>query len=353
MPGRDLQRILVTGSQGLIGSALALELQAAGHDVVGFDIASMDPGRVSDITSAPAISEASRACTGIVHLAAISRVRWAEHNPVLCHNVNVLGTQNVLRAASESKLRPWVLVASSREVYGNASKVPVKESHVPGPVNSYARSKLAAERLVESSRRAGLRTSVIRFANVYGSITDHRNRVAPAFARLAAEGVSLHVHGREVTLDFTYLADVVQAVCRATDVLAARKETLPTLHLASGRGTTLLELANIAIRTAGAGSIVVSAPRPHEVSSFIGDPGRAYRVLGWRATTTIEEGMRRLVGAFATSKRNDNTACPDEAQRPGSGQRRGGGPARGRRAAQADAIGTRQRHRPYKARTIT
>ncbi|MEV7443910.1 NAD(P)-dependent oxidoreductase [Streptomyces sp. NPDC091204] len=290
-------RILVTGSRGLIGSALARALTRAGHEPVSYDTAG---DRRQDVTDPRALSEAVTGCSGIVHLAGVSRVVWGERDPARCRRVNVTGTRNVLTAAAGATgTPPWVLFGSSREVYGQAARLPVLESARHAPLNCYARSKAEAESLVGAARESGLNASVVRFSSVYGSTADHADRVAPAFARLASRGTTLRVDGTDTTLDFTHLDDVVGALLRMTEILSAG-DRLPTLHLVSGDGTRLTELAHLAVATAGGGRVTMGRPRTYDVERFVGDPDRAERVLGWRARVGIEEGMRRLVEAFAT-----------------------------------------------------
>ena len=169
-----MSRILITGAAGLIGTALTRRLGAAGHDVIGFDIAAPGGGRGPDIRDASSLAAAVAGCSGIVHLAAVSRVVWGEQDPERCHQVNVAGTSNVLAAARDGGARsPWVLVASSREVYGQAARFPVPESAPFQPLNAYARSKVDVENLVALAQGAGVRASVVRFSSVYGTAADH------------------------------------------------------------------------------------------------------------------------------------------------------------------------------------
>jgi UDP-glucose 4-epimerase len=293
-----MSRVLITGSRGLIGTALARRLRESGREVVPFDVA-CEAGASTDETPDTTRRIAALAgCSGVVHLAAVSRVIWGEQDPARCQAVNVEGTRNILTAARESGRDPWVLVASSREVYGDATRFPVPESAPFRPLNAYARSKTDVEELVAASRAAGLRASVVRFSSVYGSTADHPDRVAPAFARLAAAGQTLRVDGAGTTLDFTHLGDVATALHRAVDALSQEGRALPALHLVSGRATTLLELAEIAVKAAGRGRVELRPARPYDVRKFVGDPARAAEVLGWRARTTLEDGMARLVRGF-------------------------------------------------------
>ncbi|MFJ7587587.1 NAD-dependent epimerase/dehydratase family protein [Streptomyces sp. NPDC097617] len=143
-------RILVTGSRGLIGSALVRALARDGHEPVHYDIAA---DRRQDVTDPHALAHAMVGCSGIVHLAGVSRVVWGERDPAHCRRVNINGTRNVLTAAAKAVgTSPWVLFGSSREVYGQAVHLPVLESAPSAPLNCYARSKTEAESLVRAAR---------------------------------------------------------------------------------------------------------------------------------------------------------------------------------------------------------
>ncbi|HEY8030844.1 MAG TPA: NAD(P)-dependent oxidoreductase [Methylocella sp.] len=293
-------RILVTGSRGLVGSALTPALIDANFDVVEFDCC-VEPGLPGhgDIRNVDALRKAAAGCGGIVHLAAVSRVAWGEKDPELCVQTNVAGTANVLSVAEKSLNKPWVLFSSSREIYGEPERLPVLEDDCPSPVNVYGRSKADAEKLVLNARRRGARIAIVRLANVYGSCRDHADRASPAFARTALEGLPLHVYGRDNAFDFTHISDVVQGLMSVVDHLARGTVDLPTIHFATGRSTTLGELARLAIKCANSRSPVVEyTSHNYNVSRFVGNPHRALQLLGWRATVEIENGMQALVDEF-------------------------------------------------------
>lgn len=291
-------RILVTGGAGLIGRALCAALRARGDDPVPFDLVDG-----LDVRDAASVRAAARSVDGVVHLAAVSRVVWGERDPSGCAQTNVGGTERVIEAAADAPNRPWVLFASSREVYGEVGTGLVDEDAPLRPINVYGRTKVDGEGLVLGARARGVATGVLRLSNVYGAATDHVDRVIPAFARAAAEGGELRVDGAAHTFDFTWLGDVVDGWLRAIDLVHAGA-VLPPIHLVSGRGVTLLALAELAIRLAGrarpggAPSIRLAAERDYDVRAFVGDPARAARLLGWRATTDLEQGLDRLVRAF-------------------------------------------------------
>jgi UDP-glucose 4-epimerase len=306
-----MARILVTGSEGLVGRALGRRLTHCGHRVFGFDIALSEghPER-GDIVDRQALTVRCREVDGIVHLAAVARVRHAEDDPERCWAVNVVGTENVIAAALAAARRPWVLTASSREVYGEPARIPVAESDPIAPSNVYGQSKAACEEATLAGRHEGLRVAILRLANVYGSILDHPDRVVPAFCRAAASGTPMRVEGASYTFDFTHVLDVVRGIEQVVRLLEAGRDDLPPIHLASGRATGLGDLARMA-NAAGGGQARIDqvANYAYNVSSFVGDPNRAREVLGWEARVPIEAGVRQLVADFRAAL-DPAAGCP-------------------------------------------
>jgi nucleoside-diphosphate-sugar epimerase len=297
--GRDLV-VGVTGSLGLIGTALVRQMAASGVCLRGLDFRA-DPGspEYGDILDEKAVARSAEGCSGIVHLAGVSRVLTGERDPGDCLHTNRQGTANVVNAALAMNPRPWVVFASSREVYGQAADLPVGENAPYSPVNVYGRSKVLAEQEVLSARTAGLRAVTLRFSNVYGSVVDYPDRVVPCFARAAARDGVLSVEGPHHTFDFTHVEDVARGIL-AVVVRLESEDHLPTaVHLVSGRGTTLGELADLAIAAAeGRGRRVDAPSRAYDVARFVGDPSLASIALGWRAAIGIEKGVRALVREF-------------------------------------------------------
>ncbi len=288
-------RILVTGSEGLIGSSLRKLLQDKGFAVPGLDIAGQgeDQGDVRDYDS---VRNAISGCSGVVHLAAVSRVVYGEKYPELCRDVNLNGLDNILKAIASENYRPWLLFASSREVYGNAEKLPVKESWPLLPINTYGETKLLSEeKILHHIQTAGLHAGILRFSNVYGGVNDYEDRVIPAFIRAAQSGNPLRVDGENCTFDFTFLEDVLDGIVRFIALLE-RGETLPEpVHLVGGIATTLGELARTILKiTDSNSSLDITPTRTYDVGKFFGDPGLAREILEWTHTTPLETGLLRL-----------------------------------------------------------
>lgn len=293
-----MTRILITGSSGLVGTALRKVFAARGVPAQPFDIRGTGSRR-GDVRELSDLVDATSGCSGIIHLAAVSRVIWGEQDPDLCVATNVGGVTNVLRAAAQASQKPWVIFASSREVYGEPVSLPVAEDSSLAPLNIYGRTKHEGERLVEAARRDGVRACTVRLSNVFGSIADHHDRVVPAFARGAIEGRELRVDGADHTFDFTFVEDVVEGIVWLADMLDSGSPPPEPIHFVSGEPTTLGELAQTAIELADSSSTIRYAPpRNFDVTRFYGDPTRAREILGWEHRTTLREGLGRLIGDF-------------------------------------------------------
>lgn len=290
-----MKLILMTGHCGLIGRYLKLLLEKQGYIVRGFDIADSS----GDILNYEQLSLAVEGCVGIVHLAAVSRVVWAENNPDLCWRTNALASEQLLNIARQSLKNPWVLVVSSREVYGEATELPVPDYAPLMPVNIYGRSKAYMEEKALEARAYDLNTAVVRLSNVYGCIRDHSDRVLPSFCRNAAEGKPLRVDGKDHLFDFTYISDAVAGLVAIITQLELGASQLPPMHLLPGIGTTLGEAALLAISAAESTSRIFEAPsRKYDVSRFVGAPENTNTYLNWKAKFTPEQGIGFLVQAF-------------------------------------------------------
>lgn len=292
------ERILITGSSGLVGSALASALTQKKIEVVYFDLKALGEG-FGDVRNREQMRRAMNEVQGVVHLAAVSRVIWGERDPEACWATNVGGLEHLLPLALEKRQRPWVIFASSREVYGQPDGLPVAEVCPLHPVNVYGRSKVEGEKLVEAAKGQGLRACTIRLSNVFGSTSDHVDRVVPAFARAAAFGEPLRIDGAENTFDFTHIDDVTRGIVSLVALMRAENPAPDPIHFVSGVPTTLGQLAELAVRLAGTKSIVRHAPpRDFDVAKFYGTYARAKELLGWEPRVSLEQGLSRLIRDF-------------------------------------------------------
>jgi UDP-glucuronate 4-epimerase len=308
--GDEMERALVTGVAGFIGSHLAAELLHRSWLVTGVDIRTpaSDPvaaGNLADLTrdkrfqfvrtdvvsgDLPILLEGIRV---VFHLAALPGVRrsWGDRFAEYL-NCNVLGTQRLLEACAVTEV-PRLVFASSSSVYGPTDGAPSRETDRLAPLSPYGVSKLAAERLclAYASRPAAV-TSVmaLRYFTVYGP----RQRPDMAFSRImraavSGRAVSLYGNG-EQRRDFTYIADVVNATIAA----ATAGVTAEVVNVGSGRTTTLADALECVATFAGRPVPVLRRlAQAGDVDATWADLARARGLLSYEPKVTLADGLRR------------------------------------------------------------
>lgn len=276
-------RVLVTGGAGFIGKHLVARLVGEGHGVSVLDNlrrATVDavPAGASfveaDVRSPGDVAAAVAGQEVVFHLAAQSNVMGAMADLDYSFESNVVGTFNVLRAATAAGVRR-VVFASSREVYGEPETLPVVETAPLLAKNPYGASKLAGEAYCRAWAVAGaLEVSVLRFANVYGP--GDSGRVIPLWVSQAIEGRPLVLFGGAQVLDFVPVEVAVTALLRAAEAPVSGP-----INVGSGRGTSLTDLAEQVRALTGFRSSVEWQPaRDAEVVHFVADVSRMRSCLG-------------------------------------------------------------------------
>ena len=299
-----MNKILVTGSAGLIGSAVTSRLRSSGCEVVDCDIRFIDnPLSFFSDSIQPIIEE----CDGIIHLAAISRVIHGQKYPELCHQVNIEGSKKFLKFYKNLSHKPWLIYGSSREVYGAQKLLPVSENAPYNPVNKYAKGKVAIENIVNDLGASGFNTTILRFSNVYGGLLDHYDRVIPAFCLNALRNEVIRIDGKECIFDFTYIEDVVNGILLVVDKMIHSQKIDSAIHFTSCRGCNLEELANIVLEVTSSNSLIeYKPPRDFSVGRFYGDFSNAQKLLGWTPKHSLEEGIAK----FISDIKNSDSNCP-------------------------------------------
>ena len=300
-------KILITGAAGLIGTAASRLLKERGWPVFTLDLKPRDlDGHYIDYvcdTTAPLNEEMFTNISGIVHLAAVSRVIDAENDPERCTQTNLAGTTNILNAAMRAKCR-WFIFGSSREVYGEQESMPVSESASLKPINHYGRIKVEGENLVKQHCAANnINFSVLRFSNVYGHPGDHATRLVNAFVRNAIAGRSLEIHGGGQIFDFTYYKDVGDAIVSVAKWLDAQNASLPPMNVLPGTPTSIESLASIVVNAVGSNvQSVVTPGRDYDVNHFYGSPKLMKNKIGFCCCTGIKKGIELTVDKFLAAK---------------------------------------------------
>ena len=322
-------KVLVTGGAGYIGSHTCVELMQAGHEVVIFDNLSNSYeaaiGRIAQIAGrAPEFTQADVRDSdalrevfaryrfdAVIHFAGLKAVSESVERPIEYYDNNVQGALALCRAMAQARVGMLVF-SSSATVYGNAASVPIREDAPLGPTNPYGHSKLMVERMLqdlEASDRGAWRIALLRYFNPVGAHPSGLigedpqgipNNLMPNIAQVAV-GIreKIRVFGNDYpTRDGTGVRDYIHVVDLARGHLAAletmqRERRGVTVNLGTGRGVSVLETVRAFERASGrAVPFERVARRAGDVAECYADPSLAEKILGWKATYTLEDMCR-------------------------------------------------------------
>ena len=306
-----MKSALVTGGAGFIGSAIVRGLLADGavERVVVVDslIAGKEENLVEvddviefhqvDIRDYEALERLSDGIDVVFHEAAIASVPRSIKEPVLCHEINVAGTFNVLRAAHEKKGGRGVF-ASSAAAYGNAPELPKREGMLPDPQSPYAVHKLLGELDLRTFHdNFDVETVALRYFNVFGPRQDPASPysgVLSIFCNAALDRRQPTIFGDgEQSRDFVYVDNVVDlnlSAARAKDVSGK------LYNCGLGVETTLNQTWDLLQRIEGVDLPASYGPeREGDVKRSVADISAAQRDLGFSPQVSYEEGLRRTL----------------------------------------------------------
>ena len=328
-------KVLITGGAGFLGSHLCDAFLSRGDQVICLDSGSISKIQhnfnnpnftyVHDtVLNEPMVDSLVGQVDLVYHLAAVVGVEHYVADPYAVLNVNVNGTQIVLRAAYKYKKK--VIFSSTSEVYGRNPKVPWSEDddRVLGSTRidrwCYSTSKAVGEHFCFAYYKIGLPVVVLRYFNVYGPRLDalDRGRVITIFLGQALRNEPITVVGDGTqTRCFTYVDDAIRATVEA----GLREEAVgEIINIGSNRETQIRELAELIVRLSGSSSEIVFVPQEkvygpsyEDVPRRVPDTTRMEKILGVRAETPLEEGLQRTIEYFK-QQLSSGTAVPEEAK---------------------------------------
>lgn len=247
-------------------------------------------------TDVKPIKRAMRDVEIVFHEAAVVGVVRAYRDPLRTLEVNLKGTINVLETARMSDVEKFIF-ASSSEVYGETSELPIKEERPLSPISAYGVAKLAGESYCKAYfKNYGLKTTILRYFNVYGPRQDTTagSWVMPNFALKVLHNQPPVIYGSgDQTRDFTYIKDAVNGTLLAAKKLRAVGETF---NLGTGREVKIKELVHLFIKIVGKNlEPIYSKPRPFEISRRCADITKAKKLLGYHPKIGLEKGIKKTL----------------------------------------------------------
>ena len=306
-------KVLVTGGAGFIGSHLVDRLIQEGNQVVVID--NLSTGKRKQLNKKAVLYKMDirskriervfrkeRPLT-VVHLAAQMNVRHSTENPGFDADVNILGMLNLLEHAVKNGVRKVSFASSGGAVYGEQEVFPAAESHRTDPLSPYGISKLAGEKYLAYYATAfGLRSVVLRFANVYGPRQDSEGEagVIAIFSKMMLEGAQPIVNGTgKQTRDFVYVDDVVESI-----MATIGEDIHGIFNVWTGRESTVNECYGI-IKTLTNSSCkdLYGAAKKGEQFRSVLDVTKLRERFDWDPQVSLSEGLKMTVEFFQTQKK--------------------------------------------------
>ena len=320
--------ILVTGGAGYIGSHNVVALVNAGYDVVIFD--NLELGHLETVKTLCSISAKGKVVDfiqgdlqnyediksvfdkhkidAVIHFAAYSQVGESVQNPQKYYFNNVYGTLNLLKAMLENDVKK-IVFSSTAATYGEPEYVPIDENHPQNPINTYGRTKLMIENIMDDYDKAyGLRSVRLRYFNVAGADSENRvgewhepeTHLIPNILKSTfGSGKTFQMFGTDYpTKDGTCVRDYINVEDLASAHVLALKyleEGGKTnfFNLGTNEGNSVKEVFSACEKVTGKEIPVDIKPRREgDPATLIADNKKAKEVLGWEPCKTLEESIQ-------------------------------------------------------------
>lgn len=323
--------ILITGAAGFMGSHLSEAMVRNGHQVIGIDNfddyyhRTLKEHNISHILQSDAFSLVEGDIRDaklvdklisehqpevILHWAAKAGVRPSLEKPADYASVNVEGTAAILQAASK-RSNTKIIFASSSSVYGAANPLPfVENADISRPISPYAATKVACEALCHSFHHIyGMPIICLRLFTVYGP-RQRPDLAINKFARLIADKQPIPLFGDGCsTRDYTYIDDVIDAVCRAVNA----NFEYEIVNIGNGNPISLANLVAELQKAMGIEATIDWQPeQPGDVPHTHADITRAAELLGWRPRVPITDGLKRFAQWYTDPQRTETLAMSKE-----------------------------------------
>ncbi|MDQ6832958.1 MAG: GDP-mannose 4,6-dehydratase [Chloroflexota bacterium] len=298
--------VLVTGGCGFVGSRVCAQLVADGHEVIILDnlalgtpphLPAMVGGQVrlveADIRDADALARClttDRPRT-VIHLAAIHFIPACNADPRRAIDVNVTGTQTLLDACAAIDTVEAIVIASSAAVYAS-SETPLHEKSALGPVDIYGHTKLWNEQQTALfHRRTEITVGIARLFNQFGPGETNAHLI-PSIIEQVQAGGPLRLGNLASRRDYLFTEDAARGLIALAG--ACREHGSLTCNFGSERAVDGWELVRLIEHLHGSPLVVMQDParmRPADNPAILSDCTRAHELLGWYATTTLEDGL--------------------------------------------------------------
>jgi len=297
-------KYVVTGGAGFIGCHITEKLVQRGDDVIVID--DLNTGKEENLESIiekinfvkgsildiELLDKLTKDVDGVFHQAALASVQDSFSKPNEYHNVNVNGTENILKLAKKNNFK--VVYASSSSVYGNPTRIPIKESDEKNPINPYAETKLKKEELAIKYSKIGVSVIGLRYFNVFGKGQSKEYAgVLKLFLERIRDKLSPKINGDGTQFrDFVYVGDVVNANIMSMDSDINHE----FFNVGTNTSITILDLAKTIIKSSGFDIEPIFGPAlKGDVQKTIANIDLIKEKIGWTPTVILEEWIDEII----------------------------------------------------------
>ena len=297
-------KYVITGGAGFIGSNIVKKLVTRGDSVTVIDY--LNTGKEKNlelvrnkivflkdsILNMNLLEKETQNMDGIFHQAALASVQDSFSKRDEYYDVNVKGTENILKLAKKNNFK--VVYASSSSVYGNPEQIPIKESDAKNPINPYAETKLKKEELAIKYSEMGVKVIGLRYFNVFGKGQSKEYAgVLKLFLERIRDKLPPKVNGDGTQFrDFVYVKDVVNA-----NILSMDSEiSHGFFNVGTNSSISILDLAKIIIKSSGLHIEPVFGPAlKGDVQGTIANIDLIKEKIGWKPTVVLEEWIDEII----------------------------------------------------------
>lgn len=298
-----MMRFVVTGGAGFIGSHLSRFLVRLGHSVIVID--NLHRGNTDNLTNIndklefynvdildfARMKELVKNSDGIFHEAALTSVPESFLKKEKYFEINVGGTENIFKIANEFGVK--VVYASSSSVYGNTTKIPIREDFERKPINPYGMTKLEDEKLAENYAKTGTKIVGLRYFNVYGpgQTPDYAGVITKFYENIVKNKPPVIFGDGTQVRDFISVEDVAKA-----NLLAMQSSfDFGFINIGTGIATSIKDLAKTMIRLSGKQLEPIYDKLPEgDVKSSQADTTLAKHAISWQYEIPLEDGLRKF-----------------------------------------------------------
>ncbi|GBF12462.1 NAD-dependent 4,6-dehydratase LegB [Tepidibacillus sp. HK-1] len=312
-----MKKILITGSDGFIGSHLTERVLEEGYDIRAFVLYNslntwgwldtlpkekLDQIEIftGDVRDPNGVREAMKGVDEVFHLAALIAIPFSYHSPDMYVDTNIKGTLNVLQAARDLETSR-VLITSTSEVYGTAQYVPIDEKHPYQGQSPYSATKIGADRLAESFYRSfNMPITIVRPFNTYGPRQSARAVIPTIITQLLAGKEEIKLGSLTPTRDFNYVKDTANGFI---EIAKSDKTIGEEINIATQQEISIGQLAEELIRQINPNARIVCdeqrlRPEKSEVNRLLGSNEKIKRLTNWTPQYTFEQGLAETIEFF-------------------------------------------------------